>query len=505
MTQTPSAAANSAGRPTFAPAPRSSWLALAVLLAGFFMALVDATIVNVALPSIRNSLNASESTLSWIISGYALTFGLALIPSGRLGDRFGHKWVYIIGVVLFTAASAYCGIAANDFDIIIGRVLQGLAGGIFVPAVGSFIQLLFNGKERGKAFAIMGSVIGISSAVGQIAGGLLIQAFGEAEGWRWVFFVNLPIGILTAIFAIRLLPAGDAHADRSNRMDWLGVILLSAGLVAILVPLIQGQQDGWHAWTWWTMAAGVGGLGLFAAWQVIFTKRGGSALVPPRLFHHLSFTFGTILALVYFAGFTSIFFTLSLLWQGGFAHTALESGFLTLPFAVGTAIFSSQSSKWAAKLGRSVLVYGAALVAIGLGITWFLLANVGASDLNNWILLPGIFIAGAGNGFFLAPNVQFIVATVENSEAGAASGVVQTAQRVGSAIGVAIIGSILFGTLNFGQGKPTPQIIANTFKDGAANAMLMSAVLAVAAFLLVFALPKRIQLHGAPSAAPAGE
>ncbi|MEY4043614.1 MAG: hypothetical protein RL529_1181, partial [Actinomycetota bacterium] len=190
------------------------------------MALVDATIVNVALPSIRTSLNASESTLSWIISGYALTFGLALIPSGRIGDRIGHKWVYIVGIVLFTAASAYCGIAANDFDIIIGRVLQGLAGGIFVPAVGSFIQLLFNGKERGKAFAIMGSVIGISSAVGQIAGGLLIQAFGEAEGWRWVFFVNLPIGILTAIFAIRLLPAGDAHADRTNRMDWLGVTLL---------------------------------------------------------------------------------------------------------------------------------------------------------------------------------------------------------------------------------------------------------------------------------------
>jgi hypothetical protein len=155
------------------------------------------------------------------------------------------------------------------------------------------------------------------------------------------------------------------------------------------------------------------------------------------------------------------------------------------------------------------LVYGAALVAIGLGVTWFLLANIGAADLNNWILLPGIFIAGAGNGFFLAPNVQFIVATVENSEAGAASGVVQTAQRVGSAIGVAIIGSILFGTLNFGQGKPTAEIIANTFKDGAANAMLMSSVLAVVAFLLVFALPKRIQLHGvasaAPSAAPAAE
>ena len=500
MTQTPAAAS---GRPNFTPAPRSSWLALAVLLAGFFMALVDATIVNVALPSIRTSLNASESTLSWIISGYALTFGLALIPSGRIGDRIGHKWVYIVGVVLFTAASAYCGIAANDFDIIIGRVLQGLAGGIFVPAVGSFIQLLFNGKERGKAFAIMGSVIGLSSAIGQLAGGLLIQAFGEAEGWRWVFFVNLPIGILTAIFAIRLLPAGDAHADRSNRMDWLGVTLLSASLVAVLIPLIQGQQDGWHAWTWWTMAAGIGGLAIFAGWQVLFTKRGGSALVPPRLFHHASFTFGVILALVYFAAFTSIFFTLSILWQGGLGHTALESGLLTIPFAVGTAVISSQSTKWAAKIGRSVLVIGAAMVAVGLGITWYLLANVAVADLNSWMLLPGLLLAGAGNGFFLAPNVQFIVATVDNSEAGAASGVVQTMQRVGTAIGVAIIGSILFAALT--PDKMVPGLIGQAFKDGASAAMMTSALMALAAFFLVFTLPKRIQLHGAPSAVPAGE
>ncbi|MEN9966772.1 MAG: hypothetical protein RL036_5 [Actinomycetota bacterium] len=500
MTQTPGAAS---GRPNFAPAPRSSWLALAVLLAGFFMALVDATIVNVALPSIRTSLNASESTLSWIISGYALTFGLALIPSGRIGDRIGHKWVYILGIVLFTAASAYCGIAANDFDIIIGRVLQGLAGGIFVPAVGSFIQLLFNGKERGKAFAIMGSVIGLSSAVGQLAGGLLIQAFGEAEGWRWVFFVNLPIGILTTIFAIRLLPAGDAHADRTNRMDWLGVTLLSASLVAVLIPLIQGQQDGWHAWTWWTMAAGIGGLAIFAGWQVLFTKRGGSALVPPRLFHHASFTFGVILALVYFAAFTSIFFTLSILWQGGLGHTALESGLLTIPFAIGTAVISSQSTKWAAKIGRSVLVIGAAMVALGLGFTWYLLANVAVADLNSWMLLPGLLLAGAGNGFFLAPNVQFIVATVDNSEAGAASGVVQTMQRVGTAIGVAIIGSILFASLT--PEKMVPGLIGQAFKDGASAAMLTSALMALAAFFLVFTLPKRIQLHGAPSAVPAGE
>jgi EmrB/QacA subfamily drug resistance transporter len=486
---------------TYSPqaAPRKSWLALAVVLGGMFMALIDATIVNVALPSIRTSLNASESTLSWIISGYALTFGLALIPSGRLGDRYGHKWVYIIGLVLFTGASAYCGFAQNDFDIVLARLLQGLAGGIYVPAVAAFIQLLFQGRERGKAFAIMGSVIGISSALGVISGGLIIQAFGASEGWRWVFFVNLPIGIIVGIAAVLLLPKGDAHADRSNRMDWLGVLLISAALTAILIPLIQGQQENWPAWTWWTMVAGVLGIVIFGAWQVFFTKRGGSALVPPKLFHHTSFTFGSILALVYFAGFTSIFFTLSILWQAGLGHTALESGFLTLPFALGTAIFSSQSSKWAAKLGRSVLIIGAALMTIGLGGIWLLLVNVSLTDLNNWMFLPLLLIAGAGNGCFLAPNVQFIVATVENSEAGAASGVVQTMQRMGTAIGVAIVGSIIFGAI-----KPkeihSPMDAMQQFDTGATNGMLMAAIMVAAALALVFALPRRIQLHGAPLA-----
>jgi EmrB/QacA subfamily drug resistance transporter len=485
-----------AGQPP--KAPRKSWLALAVVLAGMFMALIDSTIVNVALPSMRTSLNADEATLSWIVSGYALTFGLALIPAGRLGDRLGHKWVFIVGLVLFTIASAYCGLAQNSADIIFGRVLQGLAAGIYVPAVGAFIQLLFQGKERGKAFAILGSIIGISSALGQLTGGLLIQAFGEDTGWRWVFFVNLPIGIVTALFAIRLLPSGETHADKSIRMDWFGVLLLSAGLTAILIPLIQGQQDGWPAWTWWTMAAGVFGVVLFALWEVYLANRGGSPLVPPRLFHHVSFTFGALLALVYFAAMVSIFFTLSLLWQGGLRHTALESGLMVLPFALGTAIFSSQSSRWAAKLGRTVLVIGAALLVVGLGITWWLFANVAAADLTAWVLLPGLLIAGAGNGIFLAPNVQFIVATVDNSEAGAASGVVQTMQRLGAAIGVAVIGSVLFSSLSFGP-TTTPAQITDGFMTGAANAMLTSTILAIASLALVFALPRRIQLHGAPA------
>ena len=310
MTDSPLAAA--------APAvSRRAWQALIVLLAGMFMALLDTTIVNVALPSIQTSLNASEATLSWIISGYALAFGLALIPAGRIGDRIGHKWVFFTGLALFTVASLACGLAQNELQLIVGRVLQGLAGGIFVPAVTAVIQLMFPPRFRGKAFAIMGSVIGVSTALGPIVGGLIIEAFGVEHGWRLVFWVNLPIGVVALIAAAMLLPTGTGTkaeaGSPASRIDWVGLLLVSAGLVALLVPLIEGQDRGWPLWTYLVLAAGALLIVAFGAWEVRVSKAGQSPLVPPHLFSHPAFTGGVILALVYFAAFTSIFFTISIL------------------------------------------------------------------------------------------------------------------------------------------------------------------------------------------------
>jgi EmrB/QacA subfamily drug resistance transporter len=477
-------------------ASRRAWITLAVLLTGMFISLLDATIVNVALPSIRTSLNASESSLSWIISGYALGLGLALIPAGRIGDRIGHKWVFITGLALFTATSMACGLAANDTQIVIWRVLQGVAGGIYLPAVGSFIQLLFVGKERGKAFGILGAVIGLSSAFGLIIGGLIIQAFGTADGWRWVFFVNLPVGIIAVIASIIILPTKEKHLDSKAGLDLFGALILATGLVAILVPLIEGQQEDWPLWTWLSLLGGVVLVALFGLWESGVAKRGHSPLVPMTLFHHASFTMGTILALVYFAGFTSIFFTMSILWQSGLGHSALESGFFTLPFAIGTLFGSILSQRLVTKLGRNVLSLGAAMVTLGLGAFWLILLVVPAGDLNDWIFILPLLVAGLGNGFFLAPNIQFIVATVDNSEAGAASGVINTMQRVGTAIGVAVIGSILFGSLVITGRPPTANDIAVAFSHSSMLAMGMSAILAFVAFLLIFALPKNISMHG---------
>ena len=497
--------------------PKRAWQALGVLLIGMFMSLLDATIVNVALPTIRTSLSADEATLSWIISGYALAFGLVLIPSGRLGDRFGHKWIFVTGLALFTVASLACGLAQDSTQLVIARVIQGLAGGIYLPAVTAFIQLLFKGRTRGTAFAIMGAVIGVSSALGPIIGGLLIQAFGEKEGWRYVFDVNVPIGIVALVAASILLPKGAASTTASAGVDWVGLVLLAGGLVSILVPLIEGQTLGWPLWTYLLIAGGVVLIVLFALWEISYSKRGKSPLVPPHLYSHAAFTGGTILALVYFAAFTSIFFSISILWQSGLGHTALESGFVSIPFAVGSILGASQSSRLAPILGRKVLVIGVGMLAVGLVAVWLVLLLVPAADLTSWDLLGPLLAAGIGSGLFIAPNAQFIVATVDPQEAGAASGVVGTMQRLGSAVGIAVIGSVFFGALTIA--KPTASQIADAakkhgvegaqavkaaiteiaqhnvavgFTHSAAVAIAVSAAFALVAFFLVFVLPKRI-------------
>ncbi|MDF1479676.1 MFS transporter [Leifsonia sp. H3M29-4] len=515
--QTPTTA-TPAWTPPAGVTPRRAWASLAVLLVGLFMSLLDTTIVNVALPTIRDSIHADEATLAWMISGYALAFGLVLIPAGRFGDRFGHKWVFIAGLAMFTGASLYAGLAQDATHLIVARVLQGLGGGIFFPPVTAFIQLLFAPAKRGKAFAILGAVLGVSSALGPIVGGVLIEVFGNEHGWRTIFFVNLPIGLIGVVAAMLVLPrlaAGDKVSS-----DLVGLALLTGSLVALLVPLIQGQGEGWPLWTSLSLAGGGVLLVLFALWERRVAARGGSPLVPPHLFARPAFTGGTVLALVYFAAFTSIFFTISLLWQAGLGHTALESGLVTIPFAIANIVGASQSDRLTQRLGRGVLVLGSSLLTAGLGAVWGILSVVPAAELTGWMLIAPLAVAGFGNGLFIAPNTRFIVATVDGSEAGAASGVIGTMQRIGSAIGIAVVSSVLFGVANLSAvadeisarvgtaladglySSPeaageaiSAMVLAEHFGPAATVAMLVSAILALVAAALVFVLPKRVRTH----------
>ncbi|MFP3712680.1 MFS transporter [Puerhibacterium sp. TATVAM-FAB25] len=490
--------------------PHRRWAAVAVLMLGAAIALLDTTIVNVALPTIRSSLQAPEATLQWIISGYALAYGLALIPAGRVGDRVGHRWVYLAGIAGFTLASWWCAQAGGPTELVVARVAQGLCGGIFFPAVGATIQVLFTGRDRGRAFGALGAVIGVASAAGPLVGGVLIEQGASDDAWRSIFYVNLPFGALAVLGALLLLPRGAARrpagpqageqagarageqagAQAPGGTDLGGLVLLTAALVALLVPLIQGEGSGWPPWTWLSLAGGAALLAAFGAFEVGVARRGRvSPLVPPRLFSHRAFTGGVVLALVYFAAFTSIFFTISILWQTGLGHSALESGLVSIPFALGSIVSAAQSARLAERLGRGVLVLGAGMVAAGLVSLWLLLAVLDPPSLTHWTLLPSLAVAGLGSGMFIAPNQQFIVATVDPEEAGAAAGVIGTAQRIGSAAGIAVIGSVLFGSLTVASGSPAD--LAAGFGHAAAMAMAVSAAFSVAAFALVFALPRR--------------
>jgi EmrB/QacA subfamily drug resistance transporter len=462
------------------------WRAVAIVLVGAFMALLDTTIVNVALPSIRTGLHASSAGLEWIVSGYALSYGLVLVPAGRVGDRIGHKRQFIAGLALFTLASVACGLSRTPGQIIAARVVQGVGAGVFYPAISATIQLAFTGPQRSKAFGMLGAVIGVSTALGPVLGGLIIQAAGAADGWRWVFGVNLFIGAIALPLAAWLLPLPAARVWRG--IDPVGLALLAAGLLLLLIPLIEGQPNGWPAWTYASIGASVVVLAVLAAWEVRTDRRGGDALLKPGLLARSSFSAGAVFAIVFFAGFTSVFFTLSILWQVGLGRSALASGLAVTPFALGSLVGAANSHRLSARLGRMVLVIGCVLVGAGLAGAATLL-YLTAPHPSAWELAGPLLAAGIGSGIVIAPNQDFVMAYVPRQEAGTASGTLGTAQRIGSAIGIAVIGTVLFGTLTV---RPGPDALAHAYSHSAQVAMLVSVAFVLVALVLVVALPRQV-------------
>jgi EmrB/QacA subfamily drug resistance transporter len=473
-----------------------AWRMVVPLLIGAFMALLDVTIVNVALPSIETGIGASETTLAWVVSGYTLAFGLTLIPAGRLGDLYGHRRLFIIGLLLFTLTSLVAGLVQNPAELVAIRALQGFSAGLFNPAIVAFFQVLFQGPVRGKVFGLFGAVIGISSAIGPLLGGFIIQIAGQSDGWRWIFLINVPIGVVALALAWRLLPGreiqGEVEQRRSlvNMLDPVGLFLLVVGLLALLVPLVEGQGQNWPLWTWLSLAGSVVLIVVLLLWERRVEGRGYVPIVAVSLLRRPSFAAGTGLSLVYFGAFTSIFFTLSILLQTGLGYSALETGLIVTPFALGSLVAAANSDRFATRMGRNVLSLGTLMVAVGLGLTLLVLWNR-APDPEPWLLTLPLLLAGAGNGLFIAPNTSFILATVDPRQAGAASGLVNTAQRIGTAIGVAIVSSVLFGTLKVGRDGPAP-----AFLHSAELALAVSFGLAVIAFLFVFALPHQVRRQG---------
>nr|WP_254553284.1 MFS transporter [Kitasatospora sp. MMS16-BH015] len=419
--------------------------ALAVCLLVGFMSLLDVSIVNVALPSIEQGLGASEADLAWVVSGYALTFGLTLVPAGVLGDLWGRRTAFLTGLALFTVASAACGLAPTALTLVIARLVQGAASGLLGPQISGLIQEMFTGPARARAFGYFGTTVGIATAAGPLAGGLLINAAGASDGWRWVFFVNLPIGVVAFLLALRLIPHSGrrlaAAEGARGRIDWVGVLLLGAGLLAILLPMVQEQQ--WKsAAKWWLIPLGVLFLAGFALWE-----RGRALpLVDLSLFSIRCYRYGALLGMLYFAGFTTIFFIFTLYLQRGLGYSALEAGAAITPFALGSAVSAAFGGRLVSEHGRTVVIVGLVGVIAGTGLSALAVHLVPGQNAAYATAAP-LLLAGVGSGLVIAPNLSLALSRVPIERAGTAGGVIQTAQRLGTATGVACVSAVFFAHL----------------------------------------------------------
>jgi len=456
-----------------APDPRR-WKALAVCLVGGFMVLLDVSIVNVALPSIRDGLGASQSDLQWVVSGYALTFGLLLVPAGRVGDARGRRTMFVVALGLFTLASLSCGLAPTSLVLVIARLVQGLAGGLLTPQISAVIQQLFSGRERGTAFGLFGTVVGISTAVGPLLGGALIAAFGQDTGWRFVFFINIPIGLAAMPFAWRLLPRPDETQRTKHDYDPLGVGLLGAAIVVLLLPLVQEQQwQGSAKWLLLPLAAVL--LGVFVGWEVHYTRRQKEPLVELSLFRMRSYSFGTGLITLYFAGFTPLFFVFTLFLQTGLHYSALQAGLAITPFAAGSAASAALGGRVVHRFGRLLIAVGLAMVAVGFAGTLLAVHYVPTSG-TGWATLAPLLVGGLGSGLVIAPNQALTLSEVPVRRAGTAGGLLQVGQRIGAAVGIAAVGSVFFARVADTRGRD--------FASAYTHALVVALVFVVVALVL---------------------
>ena len=456
------------------------WLVLTVVLVAEIMDLLDATIVNVGGPALAQELNASATELQWVIGGYALALGSGLILGGRLGDRFGRRNMFLFGLIGFTLASLACALAPTVLVLIVLRFVQGFLGAMLLPQGFGLIRDAFPPAEFGKAFAAYGPAFGLGGILGPVIGGFLIQANVFGLGWRAVFLVNVPIGIIAAIISWRFVQK--APADKSIKIDIFGALLvmLSSGL--LVYPLIQGQEAGWPLWTYLMLAASVAGFLLFARLEFVARRKGRTTLIDPTIFKNRGYTFGLAGLGIYFAGFTGVYLILTLFLQFGEKFTSAEAGIANIPIALGSAIGGTISGAFLAEKigGRFTLQIGAVVQLIGVVLLWFALPGV--ANFSIWQLVPGLVISGIGTGLIAAPIFDTILSTVEPQQSGSASGVLSAVQSVFSSVGVAIFGTVFFTYALVGQADV-----------GFRMALIVQVIVVVLFVIVASLLPKRAQ------------
>jgi EmrB/QacA subfamily drug resistance transporter len=460
---------------------------MAVVLTGTFIVTLDFFIVNVAIPATQADLRASTGAMQLVIAAYGIALAAGLILGGRLGDLIGRRRVFTLGLALFTLSSAVCGAAPNATLLIAGRVVQGAAAALMTPQALSIIGIAYTGEARARAFVVYGLVMGLAAACGQLIGGVLIHIDLLGLDWRTCYLVNVPIGL--AALALAPWAVRESRAEGATHLDLTGALLATLSLVAVVLPLVLGREHGWPLWTWLSLAAAVPLLAAFVRSQRRLAARGGDPLVDPALFRERAFTVGLLAGILFYTGMGSFFLVLALYLQEGRGLDALGSGLVFTPLAVGYLAASIASQKLSGRLGRQLLALGGVTRAVSVVGLLLTVGAVGAGG-HVAVLLPALVLDGIGMGLLTAPLIATVLADMQPQHAGAASGVLSTAQQVGNALGIAVVGALFYGALG---SAPTPEDVAQAFQI----ALVAVAILSLLVALLVQLLPGRAAADGA--------
>jgi EmrB/QacA subfamily drug resistance transporter len=455
----------------------NKWLALALLAAAQFVVILDASIVNVALPSIGADLNFSQENLSWVVNAYVLVFGGFLLLGGRMADLLGRRRLFMTGLVLFALASLAGGLSQTEGQLIAARAVQGLGGALLSPAALSLVTVLFaEGSERNKAMGVWGAVAGSGGAVGVLLGGMLT----EWAGWEWVLFVNVPVGIAAALLAPRLLP--ESRNEGPRHFDFAGAISVTAGLSLLVYTLVDANDAGWASTQ--TLGLGALSLALIGAFYLI-ERRSKAPLMPfPGIFRIRTITGINVSAVLIAAALFSMFFFISLYMQQVLGFSALEAGLAYLPLAVGIIITAGATAGLVTRFGfKPVLVSG--LVVTAGGLIWFSQVSADGSYVSD-ILFPSL-LAAIGLGLAFVSMTVAAVSGVEAHEAGLASGLINTSQQIGGALGLAILATIANGRTDdaLAAGDRAPTALTEGFQAAFAAGAGLAIAGAILAMILV--------------------
>ncbi|ALG15557.1 MFS transporter [Kibdelosporangium phytohabitans] len=442
-----------------------------------FMAILDSYIAIVAGPAIQSDLRATDGELQWVLASYQLAYAVFMITAGRIADLHGRKRLFMLGIVVFTLASIACAVAPSPGVLVAARIVQGLGAAMAVPQVFGVITLLVPPAGRHRVFGVLGVVMGLATIGGQLIGGVLVGADLFGSGWRAVFWVNVPIGIVTLLLAAKYVP--ESKAAGARRLDVPGVAVLTAALFLLTFPLIQGQEAGWPWWTWACFAASLVAFATF----VFIERRVGDPLMNLALFRLRSFSLGLVLVICVYALLSSYYLALSVSLQDGLGLSALESGLVYVPTAVVFFISGLVAGRLAPKYGRRVLEAGSIIVTIGYLSAAVLLLTIG--EMTPGLVVPTLMLQGLGGGLLITPLLNSVLARIEPDAVGMASGALSTAQQVGAALGVAVVGAVFFTSF-----RPDVDGPAQAAGHGFAAASLGVFVIAVIVTGLVFLLPR---------------